>query len=127
MNRNLERILKPPRAAGAGKNFRFSGIKLIDNRNKSEYFRYDLNLNGIVSHFLQIREHYMEEQVEKLIVALMVLLQQQEGEVKLDQEEFQRMFEARHKMGIQVHELEEEGILLKLGEMTINPDDAALN
>lgn len=69
----------------------------------------------------------MEEQVEKLIVALMVLLHQQEGEVKLNQEEFQRMFEARHKMGIQVHELEDEGILLKLGEMTVNPDDAALN
>ena len=69
----------------------------------------------------------MEEQVEKLIVALMVLLQQQEGEVKLSKVEFQGMFEARHKMGIQVHELEEEGILLKLGEMNVNPDDAALN
>ena len=54
----------------------------------------------------------MEEQVEKLIVALMVLLQQQEGEVKLSKEDFQGMFEARHKMGIQEHELEEEGIKL---------------
>tara|TARA_B100000686_G_scaffold350751_1_gene447591 strand:- start:3434 stop:3643 length:210 start_codon:yes stop_codon:yes gene_type:complete len=69
----------------------------------------------------------MEEQVEKLIVSLMVLLQQQGGEVKLSKEEFQLMFEARHKMGIQVHELDKEGILLKLGEMTVNPDDAALN
>tara|TARA_B100000686_G_scaffold270802_1_gene287276 strand:+ start:109 stop:318 length:210 start_codon:yes stop_codon:yes gene_type:complete len=69
----------------------------------------------------------MEEQVEKLIVALMVLLRREGGQVKLSQEEFQKMFEARHKMGIQVHELEDGGVLLKFGEMTVNPDDAALN
>ena len=69
----------------------------------------------------------MEEKVEKLIVALMVLLHRQEGQVKLSQEEFQKMFETRHKMGIQAHELEDGSMLLKLGEMTVNPDDAALN
>tara|TARA_Y100001960_G_C14571759_1_gene776209 strand:- start:449 stop:625 length:177 start_codon:yes stop_codon:yes gene_type:complete len=56
----------------------------------------------------------MEEQVEKLIVALMVLLRREGGQVKLSQEEFQKMFEARHKMGIQVHELEDGGVLLSL-------------
>ncbi len=69
----------------------------------------------------------MDEQVEKLIVALMVLLDRRGGEITLSNEEFQNMFDARHKMGIRVHELEQEGIRLKLGEMTVNPDDANLN
>ena len=69
----------------------------------------------------------MDEQIEKLIVALMVLLEQQGGEITLDNGKFQNMFNVRHNMGIQVHELGEDGVRLKLGEMTINPDDAALN
>ena len=69
----------------------------------------------------------MDEQAEKLIVALMVLLDQQEGEIRLDVGDFQRMYDVRHKMGIQVEEGGEEGLLLKLGEMTINPDDAHMN
>ena len=69
----------------------------------------------------------MDEQVEKLIVALMVLLNQQEGEIRLDFDDFQQMYDIRHKMGIQVHEGGEEDLLLKLGEMTITPDDAEMN
>ena len=69
----------------------------------------------------------MDTQIEKLIVALMVLLEQQGGEVTLNHKSFQQMFDMRHKMGIQVHELSEGNVHLKLGEMTINPDDATLN
>ena len=69
----------------------------------------------------------MDEQIEKLLVALMVLLDQQEGEIRLDAEDFRRMYEIRHKMGIQVQEHSEDGVLLKLGEMTVNPDDAQMN
>ena len=50
----------------------------------------------------------MDEQAEKLIVALMVLLNQQEGEIRLDVGDFQRMYDVRHKMGIQVEEGGEE-------------------
>ena len=69
----------------------------------------------------------MEEQIEKLLVALMVLLDQQKGEIRLNAEDFQQMYDSRHKMGIQVHEDSENGVLLKLGEMTVNPDDAQMN
>ena len=69
----------------------------------------------------------MDEQIEKLMVALMVLLDQQGGKVTLDKNKFQNMYDARHKMGIQVQELGEIGIRLKLGKMAANPDDAALN
>ena len=57
----------------------------------------------------------------------MVLLNQQGGEVTLDKKSFQSMFDNRHNIGIQVHELGEDGVLLKLGKMTVNPDDATLN
>ena len=69
----------------------------------------------------------MDQQAEKLIVALMVLLEQKGGEITLGKEEFQNMFDVRHSMGIQVNELGEDSICLKLGEMTVNPDDAAFN
>ena len=69
----------------------------------------------------------MNEQVEKLLVALMVLIDKQDGEIHLDLEDFQQMYDIRHKMGIQVHEHGEDGMILKLGEMTINPDEAQLN
>ena len=69
----------------------------------------------------------MDEQAEKLIVALMVLLKQKEGEIRLDIGDFQRMYDVRHKMGIQVKEEGDKGLLLKLAEMNANPDDAHMN
>ena len=45
----------------------------------------------------------------------------------MDMKEYQRMFDIRHQMGIQVQELGDDGFMLKLGKMTVNPDDAELN
>jgi len=69
----------------------------------------------------------MNEQMEKLIVALMVLLQEQGGERRIDTEAFQAMFDQRHQKGIQVHEIGGEGLIFKLGDMPMSPDDAMMN
>ncbi len=69
----------------------------------------------------------MDEQVEKLMVALMVLLQEKGGEYKIDAEVFHEMFEDRHNKGIQVQEMGQEGVYLKMGDMNVSPDDAAMN
>lgn len=69
----------------------------------------------------------MDEYVEKLIVALMVLLEEQGGECRIDTQKFKIMFEARHQKGIQVQELGDDGVVLKLGDMSVSPDDAMLN
>ncbi len=69
----------------------------------------------------------MNEQVEKLIVALMVLLQEQGGERRIETQAFEAMFEQRHRKGIQVHEIDGEGLVFKLGDMPISPDDAIMN
>ena len=69
----------------------------------------------------------MNEQVEKLIVALMVLLQEQGGERRIETQAFEAMFEQRHRKGIQVHEIDGEGLVFKLGDMPVNPDDAMMN
>ncbi len=69
----------------------------------------------------------MNEQVEKLIVALMVLLQEQGGERRIETQAFEAMFEQRHRKGIQVHEIDGEGLVFKLGDMPISPDDAMMN
>jgi hypothetical protein len=69
----------------------------------------------------------MDEQIEKLIVALMVLLAEKGGECKIDADAFRVMFEQRHSKGIQVHELGKDGILLKMGHMPMSPDQAMLN
>ena len=69
----------------------------------------------------------MNEQVEKLIVALMVLLQEQGGERRIETQAFEAMFEQRHRKGIQVHEISGEGLVFKLGDMPISPDDAMMN
>ncbi len=69
----------------------------------------------------------MDENVEKLIVALMVMLDEKGGEFRIDSEVFARMFELRHKKGIQVKELGENGITLILGDMPISPEEAEMN
>jgi len=69
----------------------------------------------------------LDEQIEKLIVALMVILEEKGGQYRLDTQTFNQMFEARHRKGIQVHENGSQGILLKLGDMSVSPDDAMLN
>lgn len=68
-----------------------------------------------------------EEQMEKLIVALMLVIEDQGGEIRLDMDDFKRMFEKRHRKGIQVREIGEKDILLVVGDMPVSPDDAMSN
>lgn len=69
----------------------------------------------------------MDENVEKLIVALMILLDEKGGEHNIDADVFERMFETRHKKGIQVKELGDDGITLILGDMPTSPEEAQMN
>ncbi|MCF8721136.1 hypothetical protein [Nitrospina gracilis] len=69
----------------------------------------------------------MDEQIEKLLVALMVIIEKEGGEYRLSTSAFESMFEERHQKGIQVQERGEEGIFLKLGNMTVRPDEAQNN
>jgi len=68
-----------------------------------------------------------QDQVEKLIVALMVMLQEKGGEYKIEEKTFWDMYNSRMSKGIQVQELEDDGILLKMGDMNVSPDDALNN
>jgi len=68
----------------------------------------------------------MDEYAEKLIVALMVLIQEKGGEYRLNTNVFQQMFDSRHYKGIQVQELGNQ-MVLKLGDMTVRPDEAEMN
>jgi hypothetical protein len=68
-----------------------------------------------------------QDQVEKLIVALMVVLQEKGGEYKIEEKTFWDMYNSRMSKGIQVQELENDGILLKMGDMNVSPDDALNN
>jgi|TARA_B110000438_G_C15506856_1_gene518133 hypothetical protein len=68
-----------------------------------------------------------QDQVEKLIVALMVLLKEKGGEYKIESKTFWDMYNSRMSKGIQVQELENDGILLKMGDMNVSPDDALNN
>ncbi len=68
-----------------------------------------------------------QDQVEKLIVALMVLLQEKGGEYKIDSNTYWDMYNSRMSKGIQVQELENDGVLLKMGDMNVSPDDALNN
>lgn len=68
-----------------------------------------------------------QDQVEKLIVALMVMLQEKGGEYKIEAKTYWDMYNSRMKKGIQVQELENDGILLKMGDMNVSPDDALNN
>jgi hypothetical protein len=65
--------------------------------------------------------------MEKLIVALMVVIEKQGGEVTVDMEDFKRMFEVRHRKGIQVRERGDSEMVLVLGDMPVSPDDAMSN
>jgi len=69
----------------------------------------------------------MDEQVEKLIVSLMVLIQEKGGVCQLNADVFQDMYNQRHQKGIQVQEVGNETIILKLGDMTVSPDEAEMN
>ncbi len=69
----------------------------------------------------------MDENIEKLIVALMVMIQEKGGEHWIDSDVFARMFELRHNKGIQVKELGEKGVTLILGDMPTSPEQAEMN
>ena len=69
----------------------------------------------------------MDEKIEKLLVALMVVIEEQGGEIRLETSAYDRMFEQRHFKGIQVREAGDEGLFLKLGDMPVSPDDAMNN
>lgn len=68
-----------------------------------------------------------DEQMEKLIVALMVVIEKQGGEVTVDMKDFHSMFEVRHRKGIQVREKGDSEMVLVLGDMPVSPDDAMSN
>jgi len=69
----------------------------------------------------------MDENMEKLIVALMVMIQEKGGEHWIDSEVYSRMFELRHKKGIQVRERGKDGMTLVLGDMPTSPEQAEMN
>ena len=68
-----------------------------------------------------------DEQMEKLIVALMLVIEEQGGEIRLNMNDFNRMFENRHRKGIQVREIGENEMVLVVGDMPVSPDDAMSN
>ncbi len=68
----------------------------------------------------------MDEYAEKLIVALMVIIQEKGGEYRLNSNVYQQMFDLRHNKGIQVQESGDQ-MVLKLGDMTVRPDEAEMN
>ena len=68
----------------------------------------------------------MDEYAEKLIVALMVIIQEKGGEYRLNSNVYQQMFDLRHNKGIQVQESGDH-MVLKLGDMTVRPDEAEMN
>ncbi len=68
----------------------------------------------------------MDPHIEKLLVAFMVMIEENGGSCSLDTEVFNRMFEVRHKKGIQVRE-SKESVVFTIGHMPVNPDDAMLN
>ena len=63
----------------------------------------------------------MDQNMEKLIVALMVMIEEKGGEHWIDSEAYSQMFELRHKKGIQVREEGENGMTLVLGDMPTSP------
>ena len=68
----------------------------------------------------------MDPDIEKLLVAFMVMIEENGGSCSLDTAVFQKMFEIRHRKGIQVRE-SEESMIFTIGDMPVNPDDAMLN
>ena len=68
----------------------------------------------------------MDQHIEKLLVALMVMIEKNGGSCILDTAVFQKMFEVRHNKGIQVRE-SKDSMVFTIGDMPVNPDDAMLN
>ena len=68
----------------------------------------------------------MDEHIEKLLVAFMVMIEENGGSCSLDTGVFQEMFEVRHNKGIQVRE-SKETMVFTIGNMPVNPDEAMLN
>ena len=68
----------------------------------------------------------MDTHIEKLLVAFMVMIEENGGTCSLDTAVFQRMFEVRHKKGIQVRE-SKDSMVFTIGNMPVNPDEAMLN
>lgn len=68
----------------------------------------------------------MDPQIEKLLVAFMAMIEENGGACSLDTAVFEKMFEVRHKKGIQVQE-SEKSMVFTIGDMPVSPDDAMLN
>jgi hypothetical protein len=68
----------------------------------------------------------MDPHIEKLLVAFMVMIEENGGSCSLDTEAFNRLFEVRHNKGIQVRE-SKDSMVFTVGDMPVNPDDAMLN
>ena len=54
------------------------------------------------------------------------MIEENGGSCSLDTEAFNKLFEVRHKKGIQVRE-SKESMVFTIGDMPVNPDDAMLN
>ena len=68
----------------------------------------------------------MDTHIEKLLVAFMVMIEENGGSCSLDTEAFNKLFEVRHKKGIQVRETKDT-MIFTIGDMPVSPDDAMLN
>jgi hypothetical protein len=68
----------------------------------------------------------MDEHIEKLLVAFMVMIEENGGSCSLDTGTFNKMFEVRHNKGIQVRE-SKETMVFTIGDMPVSPDEAMLN
>lgn len=68
----------------------------------------------------------MDPHIEKLLVAFMVMIEENGGSCSLDTEAFNRLFEVRHNKGIQVRE-SKDSMVFTIGDMPVNPDEAMLN
>ncbi len=68
----------------------------------------------------------MDNHIEKLLVAFMVMIEEKGGSCSLDTGAFNKMFEVRHNKGIQVRE-SKETMVFTIGDMPVSPDEAMLN
>lgn len=68
----------------------------------------------------------MDPHIEKLLVAFMVMIEENGGSCSLDTENFNRLYEVRHNKGIQVQE-SKDSMVFTIGDMPVSPDDAMLN
>ena len=68
----------------------------------------------------------MDPHIEKLLVAFMVMIEENGGSCSLDTESFNRLYEVRHNKGIQVQE-SKDSMVFTIGDMPVSPDDAMLN